>query len=210
MSIDQAPDGKRPAGMIPMMVADVAVDPLTGLPSLWLSDERGERRVAIHIGLGEVSAIAAGLGGVELERPLPHDLLKQVLGLADIQLLHVELADSGEVPGRWGGPPETDDDLSDAHTGYIVLRQRGGAECGSVPRGRRGLPWRCAWIGRSSWRWPPSLVERPRRGSSIAVLGPLLCTRPVCPADAGAYAACAAPPPVFAPAAQAAVERLTW
>lgn len=62
-----------------MTVSTLVVDPLTGVPVVLLRDRGGQLVVPITIGKGEASAIAAELDGIELERPLLHQLTAALL-----------------------------------------------------------------------------------------------------------------------------------
>lgn len=122
-----AAPSEAPVAMVPMVVADVVVDPLSGQPALWLCDPAGARRVEIQLGLGEVSPIATGLGGLMLERPLAHDLLKQVLDLAELDVVQVELQkDRAAFNGSAVALPDPPWDQGDTAgcTAVIVLGAR--------------------------------------------------------------------------------------
>lgn len=87
----------------------LAVDPATGLPAVLLMPvcpEAGEAMyghpnnlalaampVAIPIGLGEASAIATVLDGIELERPTTHELMSAMLADAGARVERVEIVD---------------------------------------------------------------------------------------------------------------------
>lgn len=78
---------------IAMKVRRLVTDPFTNLPSLLLSDESGRERLELNIGIHEAPAIASELERVELDRPLPHDLIKALLGECGARLERVELTD---------------------------------------------------------------------------------------------------------------------
>jgi bifunctional DNase/RNase len=107
-------DGRGATGfpLVPVTVKSVNVDPLSGMPSLVLLDEEGRRSVGIDIGVGEASAITAVLNQIQLERPVCHDLLKQVLVLSEMEFIQAEVRDA----------PDTTQEA------VIVLRGRDGAE----------------------------------------------------------------------------------
>jgi uncharacterized protein len=56
-------------------VAGVAMDPRTGSPVVLLRDPTSERVVPIWIGVPEAEAIARALDGIDMPRPMTHDLL---------------------------------------------------------------------------------------------------------------------------------------
>lgn len=77
--------------MIQVRIASLAVDPRSNQPVIILralEDEPGESRVLpIWIGQPEATAILLALEGVDLPRPLTHDLMK---GLLDTLGAHIE------------------------------------------------------------------------------------------------------------------------
>ena len=79
--------------MIEMKVEQLTTDPFTQLPILILKDESGEEALPLWIGLTEANAIAAELEQIAYARPLPHDLLKTILGEVGMKVDSVELTD---------------------------------------------------------------------------------------------------------------------
>lgn len=65
--------------MIEVRVAHLGLDRKTNSPVVILQEKDGERVLPIWIGAGEAHAIAMELAGVKFQRPLTHDLLKQVI-----------------------------------------------------------------------------------------------------------------------------------
>lgn len=57
---------------------------------------RDERTLPIFIGAPEAQAIAIKLEGVEVPRPLTHDLLKNILDFLECRLLRIEVCDLKE------------------------------------------------------------------------------------------------------------------
>ena len=80
---------------ISMRVSALAVDPLTGVPIAILTDDRSGTTVPVGIGLGEASAIAAELDDIDLERPMTHQLMSDLLRAAGARVVRVELRDGG-------------------------------------------------------------------------------------------------------------------
>ncbi len=82
-----------------MEVSALAVDPTTNLPFVLLvpagrgaSETRQEDTpVVVSIGLGEASAIATELDGIEFERPATHQLMYTLLESAGARVQRVEL-----------------------------------------------------------------------------------------------------------------------
>ena len=77
---------------IAMKVRRLVTDPFTNLPSLVLEDASGREQLELAIGIHEAPAIASELSKVELDCPLPHDLIKAILGECGAALERVELS----------------------------------------------------------------------------------------------------------------------
>ncbi|HUS68671.1 MAG TPA: bifunctional nuclease family protein [Kofleriaceae bacterium] len=88
MSVAPAPS------FIAMNVSAMAVDPITGVPMVILTDELGGS-VPIGIGLGEAAAIAVELDDIALERPMTHQLLAELVTAAGAHIRRIELRDTG-------------------------------------------------------------------------------------------------------------------
>jgi len=83
---------KRP--MLDMKVTQLTIDPLTNLPIVILKDVASETEaVPIWIGMAEASAIASELEKVSLERPMTHDLMKNIIGEVGVTVERVEVHD---------------------------------------------------------------------------------------------------------------------
>jgi bifunctional DNase/RNase len=84
--------------MVRVLLRAVRVDLQTNTPVLLLQETDGDgRTLPIFIGNPEATAIAYAIQGVEMPRPLTHDLLKDVLGALEIkveQVLITELRSS--------------------------------------------------------------------------------------------------------------------
>jgi hypothetical protein len=76
-----------------MVVAGVTVDPVTKSPIVVLKDRENRCALPIWIGLLEANAIVLALEGVELPRPMTHDLMKSVLEKTGNSLRKVEITD---------------------------------------------------------------------------------------------------------------------
>lgn len=74
-----------------MSVADLLIDDNTKAPVVVLQDASGRVKLPIFIGLMEASAIAAVREGIELPRPMTHDLLAALLEGLDGTLEKVEI-----------------------------------------------------------------------------------------------------------------------
>ena len=76
-----------------MQVAGVTVDPMTKSPIVILRDRESRLALPIWIGVLEANAIAIVLEGVEMARPMTHDLLKSFLEKTGTSLRKVEITD---------------------------------------------------------------------------------------------------------------------
>jgi bifunctional DNase/RNase len=76
-----------------MRVRELTVDPHTRLPLLVLTDETGDQSLPLWIGAPEAHAIQTELSSIELDRPVAHDLLKQILVGVGARVSHVEVDD---------------------------------------------------------------------------------------------------------------------
>ncbi|HID95192.1 MAG TPA: bifunctional nuclease family protein [Candidatus Latescibacteria bacterium] len=79
--------------MIRVTVSGLAVDSRSNSPVVLLKEIDGERVLPIWIGTAEASAIAFELRGVNLKRPLTHDLFKSVLDALGVKLAKVVVSD---------------------------------------------------------------------------------------------------------------------
>ena len=64
---------------IEMVIKSLMFDPVTNLPIIVLRDMDGQHMVPIWMGLFEANAIASQIENVANPRPMPHDLLKNVI-----------------------------------------------------------------------------------------------------------------------------------
>jgi bifunctional DNase/RNase len=78
--------------LIEMKVVQLTVDPLNDMPILILKDAGG-RRLPLWIGAIEATSIAAELESIQLDRPMTHDLMNNILGLCAIGVDRVEIHD---------------------------------------------------------------------------------------------------------------------
>ena len=68
---------------IPVELVGVRIELPTNTPIVLLREVNGQRFLPIWIGAGEATAIAFALEGVEPQRPLTHDLLKEMIDALD-------------------------------------------------------------------------------------------------------------------------------
>jgi bifunctional DNase/RNase len=64
---------------VKMTVAGITMDSTNNMPIIILKSENDEVAIPIWIGLVEASAIATELEGIQLGRPMTHDLLRNIL-----------------------------------------------------------------------------------------------------------------------------------
>ncbi len=65
--------------VVQVMLKAVRVDLSSNTPVLLLKELEGDRSLAIFVGAPEATAIAYAVGGVEVPRPMTHDLLVTIL-----------------------------------------------------------------------------------------------------------------------------------
>jgi bifunctional DNase/RNase len=75
--------------MVEMQVAGIALDAASRSPIVLLRDPSGRRQVPIWIDQAQAQNILAGINRERAPRPLTHDLMTQILQLADLRLERV-------------------------------------------------------------------------------------------------------------------------
>jgi len=85
--------GTTTGDFVKMTVAGITLDPTNNMPIIILKDVDNKMAIPIWIGLVEASAIATEIEGVELARPMTHDLLKSVLETLGGKLDHIVVSD---------------------------------------------------------------------------------------------------------------------
>jgi hypothetical protein len=81
-----------------MELLGVRVELPANTPVVLLREQTGERRVLpIYIGTEEARAIAMALEGITTPRPMTHDLLRDVLGSLEVQLVRVTVTELREA-----------------------------------------------------------------------------------------------------------------
>ncbi len=76
-----------------MEIAGLALDEKSRAPIVVLKDSTGNHVLPIVVGIMEASAIAAQLEGVDLPRPMTHDLLTSVIAELGAKVIGVEVCD---------------------------------------------------------------------------------------------------------------------
>ena len=64
---------------IEMTIKGLMVDPITNMPIVILRDQEGQRVLPIWVGIFEANAIALQIENVTTQRPMTHDLLRNVI-----------------------------------------------------------------------------------------------------------------------------------
>ena len=77
--------------LIPMRIQGLIVDPVTEAPIVVLRDKEESRFLPIWIGHPEAKAIALTLEGVQVPRPLTHDLFVATLSTLHASLVRIEI-----------------------------------------------------------------------------------------------------------------------
>ncbi|MBW2367812.1 MAG: bifunctional nuclease family protein [Deltaproteobacteria bacterium] len=74
-------------------IAGMTMDPASNNPIIILKTDDEEQVIPIWIGLLEATSIASVLQDVQFERPMTHDLLKNLMGKLDVTLNKIEICD---------------------------------------------------------------------------------------------------------------------
>ena len=95
--------------IISVRVHGVTADPTTNQFLMLLIDDVGKRLLPIVIGQWEAQSIAWNMQGVELQRPLTHDLFRSVLKSANLEVSRIVINDLREntfyaqIDALWAG-----------------------------------------------------------------------------------------------------------
>ncbi len=71
---------------IPLELIGVRIELPTNTPIVLLRESGGSRYLPIFIGAGEAAAIAFAIEGVEPQRPLTHDLMRDLIGALEARV----------------------------------------------------------------------------------------------------------------------------
>ncbi len=77
----------------PMTISKLTMDPITNSPIVILKEVDGDKTLPIWIGLMEATAIASKMEKIDFDRPMTHDLLKNILELVDVKVDKIEICD---------------------------------------------------------------------------------------------------------------------
>ena len=74
-------------------IAGMTMDPASNTPIIILKTEDDEHTIPIWIGLLEATSIASVLQSIQFERPMTHDLVKNITEYLNIRISKVEVCD---------------------------------------------------------------------------------------------------------------------
>lgn len=74
-------------------ISGMTMDPASNTPILILKTDEGDHTIPIWIGLLEATSIASVLQNIQFERPMTHDLLKNLAVKLDVGITRVEVCD---------------------------------------------------------------------------------------------------------------------
>ena len=74
-------------------IAGLAMDPASNTPIILLKTEQGDKTLPIWIGLLEATSIASALQDIQFDRPMTHDLFKNLTQILDIQVDRIDICD---------------------------------------------------------------------------------------------------------------------
>jgi uncharacterized protein len=79
--------------LIEMSIQGLMVDPITSTPIVILKDKEGTRKLPIWVGIFEANAIALQIENIATQRPMTHDLLKNIIKDLDGRVDRVVVSD---------------------------------------------------------------------------------------------------------------------
>lgn len=74
-------------------IAGLAMDPASNTPIILLKTEEGDKTLPIWIGLLEATSIASALQDIKFDRPMTHDLFKNLTQMLNIQINRIDICD---------------------------------------------------------------------------------------------------------------------
>jgi hypothetical protein len=81
---------------VEMKVKNLVLDPLSNMPMIVLRDEDDKRSLSIWVGLPEANAIALELEKIPTQRPMTHDLIKNIFEAVGGRVSKVSVTDLKE------------------------------------------------------------------------------------------------------------------
>jgi len=77
-------------------IAGLTMDPASNTPIIILKSEKDDHAIPIWIGLLEATSIASALQKIEFDRPMTHDLFKNVADILKADVTRIEVCDLKE------------------------------------------------------------------------------------------------------------------
>jgi len=74
-------------------IAGLAMDPASNTPIILLKTEEGSKTLPIWIGLLEATSIASALQDIQFDRPMTHDLFKNLTQVLNIRISRIDICD---------------------------------------------------------------------------------------------------------------------
>lgn len=74
-------------------IAGLAMDPASNTPIILLKTEDGDQTLPIWIGLLEATSIASALQDIQFDRPMTHDLFKNLTQLLNVHVNRIDICD---------------------------------------------------------------------------------------------------------------------
>ncbi len=79
--------------MYKAIVENVRIDKAINLPVIFLKVIEKNKVIPIHVGMLEASAVVSAMQNINFDRPMTHDLFKNVLGELNVSVAKAELTD---------------------------------------------------------------------------------------------------------------------
>ncbi|BBO79573.1 bifunctional nuclease family protein [Desulfosarcina ovata] len=77
-------------------ITGLAMDPASNTPIILLKTEQGDQTLPIWIGLLEATSIASALQEIQFDRPMTHDLFKNLTQMLSFQIDRIDICDLKE------------------------------------------------------------------------------------------------------------------
>ena len=77
-------------------IAGLAMDPASNTPIILLKTEEGDKTLPIWIGLLEATSIASALQDIQFDRPMTHDLFKNLTQVLNVHINRIDICDLKE------------------------------------------------------------------------------------------------------------------
>lgn len=74
-------------------IAGLAMDPASNTPIILLKTEEGDKTLPIWIGLLEATSIASALQDIQFDRPMTHDLFKNLTQVLNVHINRIDICD---------------------------------------------------------------------------------------------------------------------